>query len=129
MKLISSRYDLAEFRRGKDKKPRKKRTLLGSIGKGAATGVKILAPLGAIGGTAFALKLSKSPEVVQALREAGARNTRLFVGGGGIGGGLYGGVSGAALGAVGGAGAYGISKLRNKDKNTKRSPLNKLMGK
>jgi hypothetical protein len=119
----------AEFARGKDKQKRKQRSLTKSILKGAAIGA--VAPValgtlagGALGGVALA-KLGKAGRQALAAGPMGKNAAAKMVGSSALLGGTAGTLGigpGVALGAAGGAGAYGISRMRNKNRESK-SPL------
>jgi len=116
---------MAEFRRGKDKKKRRKRTLAGSAGKGAAIGMGVPLSLGTLAGATgagiYAAKTGMKPGMVG-----------LSIPAGGLGG-LAATASKApgkvlAAGALGGgigAGLYRVNKLKDRNKKT-RSPLSVL---
>lgn len=121
----------AEFARGKDKKPRKKRSLLGSIGKGAGIGAAATPVLGALGGaatTGLLLRAKGGSELLRSMGQAaGMKNptNAKMLGLGLLTGtaiGTVGAPMGAAAGAIGGAGAYGVGKMRDKKWESK-SPL------
>jgi hypothetical protein len=121
MKLISSRYDLAEFRRGKDKRQRKKKSLLGAIGKGALIGAVIPVGVGALGMAGLGAS-STAKSIPQRIFNTGVSSSI----GGAMGGALA--PATALAGGATAATAYGINKLRNKDKKpTVRSRLNNLI--
>jgi hypothetical protein len=114
--------EFARTRGATDKKPRKRGTLAGYIGKGAAIGA-----LGMVGGSALLGGVHGAAVAKQAAKGLGIPfkpiRTRLQVGAGGaMLEGMKGAMvaPGAAIAGGGiGAGAYGINKLRNRNKEEK----------
>lgn len=123
--LHSMTAEFARKKGSKDKAPRKKKTLLGSIGKGALIGAAI--PVAALGGySALAAGVGSVARRYSPLRVAGNALGYGLLGGGIVGGSLA--PKGAALGAGIGAAGYGINKLRNKEQPEKRSRITQILG-
>lgn len=115
----------ADFKRGKDKKKRKPKTMLGAIGKGAAIGAGVYgANLGLTQGVLSGVDAYKGRfDGISGMTNYGPKGKAAI---GALSGGLTGIVKGvprgALLGAGVGAGAYALNKYRD----SKKSPLEKI---